>query len=191
MSPKAADPNLRVALIEAAARIISEHGIDALSLRRVAGDVGTSTMAIYTHFGSMEELHQAVRHEGFARLAAYLSAVPETDDPVVDLAKMGQAYYANARTNPNLYRAMFMEDCGEREPDWVGLDTFQQLVDGVARCVDAGRLRQADPVVLALQIWAYTHGVAALELAKLVPPEVAEQTMTEGGANLLVAFGLT
>ena len=51
VSPRTADPALRVTLIETAARLIAEHGTDALTLRRLASEVGASTMAIYTHFG--------------------------------------------------------------------------------------------------------------------------------------------
>ena len=63
--PKTADPTVRVRLIEAAARILAEEGPGALTLRRVAAEVGTSTMAVYTHFGGMTELRRAVREQGF------------------------------------------------------------------------------------------------------------------------------
>jgi len=191
MSPRAADPNQRTALIEAAARLISEHGIDALTLRRVAREVGTSTMAIYTHFGGMDELHQAVRREGFDRLAQHLGAVNETDDPVADLIHLGAAYFANAMENPHLYRAMFM---GAPPPDpaaRVGRETVDSLVGCMARCVEAGRLAKADPHDLASQMWAFTHGVVALQLAGMMSPEEARTTVLAGGANLLAAFGLT
>src|SRR5688572_6299691 len=109
MSPKPADPAVRVALIEAAARLIAAEGPARLTLRRLAHEVGTSTMAVYTHFGGMDEVRREVRREGFARLGAHLSGTPTTDDPVADLGLLGVAYYVNAVTNPNLYRAMFME----------------------------------------------------------------------------------
>ena len=64
-----ADNGMRPALIEAAARLIATEGVAGLKLRRVAEEVGTSTMAIYTYFGGMPELRRAVRQEGFARLA--------------------------------------------------------------------------------------------------------------------------
>jgi AcrR family transcriptional regulator len=68
--PKTADPSVRTALIEHAARITAEEGREALTLRRLAAGVGTSTMAVYTHFGGMDDLRRAVRREGFARLAS-------------------------------------------------------------------------------------------------------------------------
>src|SRR5437764_15477988 len=89
----------RRALIEASARLIATEGSAALTLRRVADEVGTSTMAIYTHFGGMPELRRAVRREGFNRLAAYLVEVDATNDPVADLACLGLAYYNNAVAN--------------------------------------------------------------------------------------------
>src|ERR1700719_4194891 len=102
VSPRIADPSLRTDLIETAARLVATEGRQGLTLRRLASEVGTSTMAIYTHFGGMDELRREVRREGFARLGAHLAAVAETDDPVADLAQLGQAYFTNALENPNL-----------------------------------------------------------------------------------------
>src|SRR2546421_11324175 len=98
--------NLRPALIEAAARLIATEGSSGLTLRRVADAVGTSTMAIYTHFGGMPELRHAVRREGFSRLAAQMSLAEQSGDTVADLCILGLAYYRNATANPDLYRVM-------------------------------------------------------------------------------------
>lgn len=189
VSPKVADPAMRTALIEHAARLIAEEGPDALTLRRLAAEVGTSTMAIYTHFGGMEELRRQVRREGFDRLAEHLAIEP-TDDPVADLIVMGWAYHVNATTNPDLYRVMFMERTLD---DGLGsrLDhaTFQMLIDAVSRCLDAGRIRPADPLVLANQLWATSHGVAALHLAGILDAGDAIETLEALGANLLAGFG--
>ena len=190
MSPKVADPAMRSALIEHAARLIAEEGRDALTLRRLAAEVGTSTMAIYTHFGGMEELRRQVRREGLARLAQHLGDVATTGDPVADLVVLGRAYHVNATANPNLYRVMFMErtpaDDAEIPHDEA---TFQLLVDGVARCLAAGRFRAAGPLALAHQLWAASHGVAALELAGILGADEAVATLEALGANLMAGFG--
>jgi AcrR family transcriptional regulator len=188
MSPKTADPALRAELLETAARLIAEEGPLALSLRRLAGEVGTSTMAIYTHFGSMTELRGAVRREGFARLADHLGRVEETGDSVADLALLGWAYVVNALTNPNLYRAMFMEHVDESHLE-VGIETFQVLVAAVERCVRAGRFDRAEPLGLALQMWSAIHGAVALHLAGLLPADDAVEACLATGFNLCKAFG--
>jgi AcrR family transcriptional regulator len=189
VSPKVADPAVRIALIENAARITAEEGREALTLRRLATEVGASTMAVYTHFGGMDELRREVRREGFARLAAHLAAVERTDDPVADLIVSGFAYYTNAVTNPNLYRAMFMDGPRDDKDSEIGLDTFETLVVLVARCIDEGRFDPAEPRDLATTIWAMAHGVISLELAGMLPDENAVQTLRSGARSLLLAFG--
>src|SRR5438045_8099919 len=82
---------------------------EAVSLRRVAAEVGTSTMAVYTYFGGVDELMSEVRREGFRRLAEHLAAVTATRDPIADVVALGWAYCLNGVENPYLYRAMFFE----------------------------------------------------------------------------------
>jgi AcrR family transcriptional regulator len=188
VSPKVADPAVRTALLETAARLIATEGLGGLTLRRLADEVGTSTMAVYTHFGGMQNLRQEVRREGFARLRAHLDCVRPGADPLADLARLGWAYHDNALENPNLYRAMFM-DHAEPAPDGIGLDTFEQLVAGVDRCLAAGRFRRADPYALAFQLWSMAHGVIALQLSSLLDASLALDTLDAGWRNLCAAFG--
>lgn len=90
---------MRRRLTEAAARLAAAGGAGALSTRRVATEAGTSTMAVYTHFGSMEALVQAVVSEGFDRLEQRFLAVEPSDDPVRDVARLTAAYVDHAREN--------------------------------------------------------------------------------------------
>lgn len=192
VSPRPADPAVRAALIEAAARIVATEGRAAITLRRLAHEVGTSTMAIYTHFGSMEELRRAVRREGFARLRALLDTVEETRDPVADLMVLGAAYYLSAVGAPNLYRAMFLDGPVDEQDLDTGLDTFMYLVDGLSRCQAAGRLprvRGVDPAELAVELWALDHGIVSLHVAGLLPEAQALARLESAGRSLLLAWG--
>jgi AcrR family transcriptional regulator len=198
VSPKVADPAMRTALIERAAHLVAEEGRDALTLRRLAAEVGASTMVVYTHFKGMDDLRQEVRREGFARLAQHLGDVDVTGDPVADLLVLGWAYHRNATTNRDLYRVMFMErtgdDCADAgataEPERrAEAATFMMLVDGVARCLAAGRFRDAEALPLATQLWAAEHGVVSLEIAGILDAEEAAANLEALRVNLLVGFG--
>jgi len=181
--------NLRPALIEAAARLIATEGASGLTLRRVADAVGTSTMAIYTHFGGMPELRRAVRREGFARLAARAAQMEASDDPVADLATLGIEYNENALSNPHLYRVMFMEQPLDETDADAGTETSAILVAGVQRCIDAGRFVQDDAARLATQFWALGHGVSSLQLANLLSAGEALECATRALLNLFSAWG--
>ena len=189
MSPKRADGAVRTALIETAAKLIATEGSSGLTLRRVADEVGTSTMAVYTHFGGMNELRLEVRREGFARLGQHLAGVENTEDPVADLTLLGWAYYLNATTNPNLYRAMFMELPVDEVDEPLGIETFERLVEGVRRCIDARRFRPQDPVHMATQLWSLAHGIASLQLAGFLEPDRALATFADASLALERAFG--
>ena len=96
MSPRRADPEIPATLIETAARLLAEEGPGALSTRRLATEAGTSTMAVYTYFGGMDDLVRAMVREGFMMLNDRMSAVAETEDPASDVAALGLAYRRNA-----------------------------------------------------------------------------------------------
>jgi hypothetical protein len=129
-----------------------------------------------------------VRREGFRRLKAHLDSVGVSKDPLADLALLGWAYYDNALENPHLYRVMFL-DHHEPSDDVVGLDTFDQLVAGVARCVSAGRFSAAEPFDLAVQLWAAVHGLVTLELSGLVAPDLAVAMLRTTWRSLFLGFG--
>jgi AcrR family transcriptional regulator len=192
VSPRLADPAVRAALIEAAARIVATEGRGALTLRRLAKEVGTSTMAVYTHFGSMDDLRREVRMEGFARLRCRLASVKETSDPVADLTLLGAAYYLSATASPNLYRAMFLDGPVDESDLGTGLDTFMYLVKGMARCLEHGRFPKAggaEPADLALDLWAITHGLVSLQLANLLSADQVAEHITSAGRSLFLAWG--
>src|ERR1700722_18270166 len=98
--------NVRAELLHAAVAILNEDGPDALQTRKVAGAAGTSTMAVYTHFGGMNGLIAEVAEEGLRQFDAALT-VPQTDDPVADLFVTGAAYRRYAIERPHMYRLMF------------------------------------------------------------------------------------
>lgn len=164
----AGEPRQR--LIEEAARILGEEGPSALSARRLAAAVGTSTMAVYTHFGSMAGVVDEVATEGFRRLVEHVDAVGTSGDPLGDLRRMAQAYRDNALENRHLYGVMFGAVRvgafhGRGADPEVSAAAFDQIVSGIARAMDAGALRAGDPRAVAAQFWSALHGYVMLELA--------------------------
>ncbi|MFL5861431.1 MAG: TetR/AcrR family transcriptional regulator, partial [Solirubrobacteraceae bacterium] len=82
MPPRAADPQLRDRIVATAARLLASEG--TVSARRLARELGTSTMVVYTHFGGMEELTRQVMRVGFIAFGAELDRGAVTDDAVAD-----------------------------------------------------------------------------------------------------------
>jgi AcrR family transcriptional regulator len=178
---RSSNPAVRTLLIERAARMLRER--EPITLRSLVAGTGVSTMAIYTHFGGMDGLWRALRQEGFTRLAASLSTVTLSTDPVGDLTALVAAYLRNALQHPDLYRVMFdatfdLEDLPAAD------DTLEQFVQAALRGVQAGRFRpEVVPLELATQSWILGHGLVSLVAGGPLPP-----TTLEFGAPMLTAL---
>lgn len=168
---------MRVRLLDAAGTLLTAEGPDALSVRRLAAEVGTSTTAVYSLFGGKPGLLRALFVEAFTRFGRHLDAVTPTDDPVDDIIRLGIAYRASATDDPHLYTVMFGSPISGFEPqpeDWEwAADTFSPLLQAVRRGIDAGLLRAEDPGMVATAMWATVHGLVSLELRRAFPPQAA------------------
>ncbi|AUS79331.1 TetR/AcrR family transcriptional regulator [Actinoalloteichus sp. AHMU CJ021] len=172
--PRTHDDALRIRLLDRAGELLSAHGPEGLSLRRLANDVGTSTTAVYSLFGGKPELVQALLGEAFDRFAVWLAEVPSTDDPVEDLIQLGLAYRRSALADPHLYGVMFSqgtapsplgEDSRER-----GRRALRPLFEAVRRGLERGVLAEAPPETIVMGCWGQVHGLVSLELGHRVPP---------------------
>ena len=160
--------DLRRALVEAAAAILAEAGVDALTLRGVGDRVGVSRTALYRHFDSKAALLAAVATEGFRSfrraLEAALQAAPA--DAGARIAALGRAYVAFGAEHPTYYRTMFATPITgkDHDPDLAaeGRAAFGVLVAAIAEGQAAGRFGPGDPVRLAQVFWAAVHGVVQL-----------------------------
>jgi hypothetical protein len=97
-----------------------------------------------------------------------MHAVARTDDPVADLRAAGVAYRAFAHEHRTSYSVMFQRAIPDYEPSARAADIAQRtlgaLADLVARAMDAGTLRRAEPLQVAAVMWSCCHGVVSLEL---------------------------
>src|SRR3954469_808242 len=190
---KSHDAALATRLVDEAGRLLSAEGAAALSLRRLAGATGTSTMAVYTLFGDKQGLIAAMYRAGFERLGATIAAATTRDDALTALAELGFAYRRAALDNPHLYDLMFGRPIATFEPDpadkEVAESTYRPLVDAVQRCLDAGAL-VSDPAAggaerVAFYLWAVSHGMVSLELAGQLPGDRAARDAAYTDAMIL------
>ena len=95
------------ALLDAAERTIAERGVDALSLRDLARDAGTTTRAIYSLFGSKHGLVAVLGMRAFDLLRRDIETLPATDQPVEDLVEVALIFRHFALDHPALFSIAF------------------------------------------------------------------------------------
>ena len=169
-APRHRTPSIEVvrAVVDAAIQIIGTDGAAGVTVRRLAAEAGVAPMSIYNHFGDMHGVFDAVFEHGFTVFAEHLRMSAPTEDPVMDLHRMGQTYRLFAVKNPDLYRFMFLTPITDFEPSEesssAAAQAFEALHNVVTRSLDSKRFRPGNASVIAQQIWATCHGAVALEL---------------------------
>ena len=160
--------DLRDAILIRAAEIIGEQGIEALSLRAIARDLGVSHGAPNRHFQSKAELLSALGTTAwFEARTATLSKADEldTDNPHIRLNAMGRGYLKWAMNHPALFSVLLHPDVARYANDALraAQQEFEQIIHAVATETQThGRYPDIDPHVLSLYTISVPYGIAAL-----------------------------
>ncbi len=160
-------PLARDAIVARAIEIVDESGVDSLSLRSLAGDLGVSAPALYDHIESKESLLRLMAREGYANLAARWERL-DTEDVGAWIRATSHSYVAFALERPGLFGVMFrfrptfVLGPGDVEDD-VATAVFERALHVIERGVDDGLLVAAPPLELALALWAAMHGAATVQ----------------------------
>lgn len=169
-------------VLDTASALLEAEGPGALTMRRIAGEVGASTTVLYTMFGGKAGIAEALWREGFDRLRGALESA-SGPDPLSRLAAMGEAYRANALANRSYYAVMFERPIPGFEPSadayTEAVRALRVLADGVRACIAAGVFRSVDPDHAAGVLWAAAHGSVSLELAGYEGAREAEARFTD------------
>lgn len=170
--------NLREAILDAAAATIARDGVDGLSLRAIATEIGVSHTAFRRHFGDREGVLNALAVRGNRLLAEHLRAAAATGDFV----EVGVAYVRFAVANPGPFAVMFRPDLLDNDdPELVAVraEAYAPLRTGVA-----GK-RLPDPEAGEVAGWGVVHGIATLVLTGNLRPEGDVESLTRRALALL------
>lgn len=155
-------------LISAAIKLLGSEGAASLRVRKVADAAGVSTMAVYSRFGDMATLLNAVYDRGFEMLEAHMRSDGDPGQGLEELERLGLAYRQFALTNPSLFALMFERPLPGFDPTpqsrSSALDaTFGLLVAVVTTLQADGVIGRGEPRWLSYLIWIGVHGTVSLE----------------------------
>jgi AcrR family transcriptional regulator len=194
--PREHDERTGARLRAAAERLVAEGGPDALSVRAVADEAGTTTRAVYSLFGSKDGLVAALAQTAFEKLWEDIDQLPETDDPLADLISIGTVVVRGlVRDHPALYRIAFQRIAGlEPQPGLVEARqrAWVQLQDRVRRLEAVGGLGGKPVPDAARELNAMWEGLANAELRgdvlRILPEGEEERAWTAALTTVLRGF---
>lgn len=170
--------NLRAEILQRAAEVVTNDGIEALTLRGIARDLNVSHGAPNRHFRNKAALLSALATDGWMKIRdATLNAAEETgsDDPHVRLNAMGRGYLKWALNNRAQFRTLYHPDVS-RFADEELTRAMTQFGDTVGAAVEAtqkaGRHSDIPLPILTLFTNAVPTGVAILLIDPLMEGDI-------------------
>lgn len=117
-------PLTREDVLDTAARYVRQHGPDALTMRKLAAELGTAVTSIYWHVGNRESLLDALVERTVAELAVIR---PHGRTPAQRIVSVARALRRDLRAHPHLVAIVHERGLTER----MFLPTQQALVHEV------------------------------------------------------------
>jgi AcrR family transcriptional regulator len=181
--------NLRTALLEQAARTVREQGVEELSLRELARQVGVSHSAPRRHFADLQALYTALAEDGFARLGEQLRTAIQAAGPdfAARLRAAASAYICFATSEAALLELMFASKQHENAQTLHEATerAFAPLVDLICEGQAAGVLDQGNPERVGLLLFATVQGIASLVTSGIIQAEQVDELVSDASAHFL------
>ncbi len=202
------------ALLDAAMGLLAREGLEAMTLQRVARELGLVTTAIYRYFPSKDALLAALQRRAVRAIHAHFTGVlgalerrlsglrlsPETA-ALAPILAAARAYVQLPRSQPEAFRlvAVLLGDPRPLIADEEALRTAPLVAAFLAdvhalfeRAVAARALgREHGPERRTLILWSTLHGLTQLEkLRRLSPDSPDAESLADAAASaLLRGFG--
>ncbi len=157
--------NLREALVNAALELIGSKGTGGFTFAEAARHAGVSPAAPYRHYKDRDALLADVAREGFEAFGHAMEQAAKSPKDGA-LTAMGRTYLKFAHDNPAYYSAMFESGLNFsnypelRKAADATLSGLREVVEAMIEKMPGDKRPPA--TMVALHIWAISHGVASL-----------------------------
>jgi AcrR family transcriptional regulator len=148
-------------------RVVESEGPQAVSMRRVANEVGITAMAIYHHFPNRQALLDAVVDSEFEKLSEFFSrrkgkesfesSMIHIMDGYIDYAFAHPRIFDYVFSSPRASARRFPKDFRARRSP-----TLNIIADTVSSWMGSNKLKRDDEWEIAMELWAHTHGYLML-----------------------------
>lgn len=168
----------RAEILDAAEALYSKQGWDALTVEQVARSARLSRALVYVYFRDKEELLFAIGERAMGLLRDRFEEASASHALGLDKVEaIGRAYMGYAHEFPH-----YFDFCSRFQAHSVAVDpgshegacraTGDEVKGVVVRAIEAGiadgsiRPDIGPPVLFAMTLWAFTHGIIQLAMAK-------------------------
>jgi AcrR family transcriptional regulator len=148
------------AVVETAAKLVDEEGIDQLSLGRLAERLGIRTPSLYNHVAGLPGLKHDLALYCLRDLFAYITRATIGKSRAEAIFAFADAYRAYARETPGRYALTLQApDPGDRELQAIA----QQIIEVVLAILAPYKLSEEEAIHAIRGLRSIVHGFISLE----------------------------
>jgi AcrR family transcriptional regulator len=168
----------RAEILDAADALYAKHGWEALTVDQVARSARLSRALVYVYFRDKEELLFAIGERALRLVRErFIQAAAGKPLGLDKLEAIGRAYMVYANEFPH-----YFDFCTRFQAHSVAVDpgshegacraagdgTIATVVEAIETGIRDGSIRPdvGEPILFAVTLWAFTHGVIQLAMAK-------------------------
>jgi AcrR family transcriptional regulator len=188
----------RESILACASDLYLTDGLDGLSMRKLAKEVGVTAPALYRYYDGREAVLADLVREAHRVFLGYLRRGLEAPTPFARFADAGDSYLDFALEHPRWFAIMFSG------PERLGMDSIPDDIqsmgcaihqfwnDRVSECMRAGVLKEGDPRDVSMTMWAHAHGLLQLyHQGRLNTDEAGFRRLVEESSARLFAGVMT
>lgn len=139
---------------------VARDGINALAIRSVAAALSLAPNALYRYFANLATLQDALADESRRRLHEVLQKAAGKKSAEEAIRSIAKAYVRFAREEPQVFALTLRASAAETEGDAMHVQMWSFVIRHVAGLYGEKRAPEA-----AVALWAFLHGMTALEAA--------------------------
>ena len=187
--------DLEVALITTARKFVKKNGLESLSLRQIAHEIGVSPSAAYHYFPDRNSLLAALGFSLFEELADYqereLAKVAGVSARAARerFRVLGRTYFEWAIREPHFFNLMFSDFClieSSVEQAREENRAYQTLIHCLDDLVETGSMDKKLRASAELLSWSVVHGTTSLIVSGHLDTEDYERALD----SLELALGI-
>jgi AcrR family transcriptional regulator len=164
----------REEILNAAQRVFFQKGVAVSTMDDIAQAAELSKGTLYLYYHSKEELYLAAANRGMDIMAhMFQDASATTDDPIMQIFRVGDAYYRFFREQRDFFRMFYFYESPEFHAGVSQgmLDQCRQqdqkvwavVTAPIKRAIDEGLLHsELDPLEVGIMLWSNSNGFLRL-----------------------------
>ncbi|MBD9356627.1 TetR/AcrR family transcriptional regulator [Methylomonas albis] len=169
----------------AAETIVIEEGVSALTVRKIAMEIGYTVGSIYMVFANMDDLFTHVKGRTLDELAKQLTDCVPPASVEQHILTLAETYLNFAAQHFNRWRMIFDIQSAEPQPEWYQQKTAQMfaIVEVLFIQLTPGSSHEQSRLA-ARTLWSGVHGICILSLT--AKPQVSDIEASKLSVDLLV-----